>query len=75
MTFINDILTKVWLGLKTLKDEHGQDLLEYALLGGFIAAAIVAAFLVFPGAVNSMVTNIKDCVDFTSTTNCDISGP
>lgn len=75
MTFINDLIIRIALGLKRLKDERGQDLLEYALLGGFIAAAIVAAFLIFPGAVNSMVTQIRDCIDFTADTECTISGP
>lgn len=71
MTLINDILTKVWLGLKSLKDERGQDLLEYALLGGLVAVAILASIGIFTGALNSMFTGIKNCVDFTNSTLCN----
>lgn len=70
MTFINDLMTRVWLGLRSLKDERGQDLLEYALLGGLIAVAILAAIGIFTGALEDMFTGIKNCVDFTNTTNC-----
>ena len=60
-----------------LRSERGQDLLEYALLGGLIAAAIVALLSlgILSGGVNSMVTNIRDCIDFEASTTCDISLP
>lgn len=71
MTFINDLIIRIALGLKRLKDERGQDLLEYALLGGLIAVAILAAIGIFTGALNDMFTGIKNCVDFTNTTVCN----
>ncbi|HXF50987.1 MAG TPA: Flp family type IVb pilin [Dehalococcoidia bacterium] len=71
MTFINDILTKVWLGLKSLKDERGQDLIEYALLGGLIAAAILLVTSFFTGAIQSMAQGIGNCIDFSDNTLCD----
>lgn len=71
MTLINDILAKAWFGLRSLKDERGQDLLEYALLGGLIAVAILAAIGIFTGALNDMFTGIKNCVDFTNSTVCN----
>lgn len=63
--------------LVRIRSERGQDLLEYALLGGLIAAAIVAllGLGIMSGAVSSMVTNIADCIDFESGTTCNIALP
>ena len=49
-----------------LRDERGQDLLEYALLGGLIAAAIIAVATlgVMTGAITDMANGIGDCIDF-----------
>lgn len=56
---------------ESLKHEEGQDLIEYAMLGGLIAAAIVAVgILLFTGALNSLFTGIGNCVDFNSGTAC-----
>jgi Flp pilus assembly pilin Flp len=65
----------VWLSAR-LRSERGQDLLEYALLGGLIAAAIFAAFslAVFTGALDAMATNIAACVDF-DPSPCSIEMP
>ncbi len=75
MTSINTALTRVMLavsGLKTrLTEERGQDLLEYTLLGGLIAAALVAIFALFGTALLDMGNNIAACIDFDSiTTTC-----
>ena len=59
-----------WL-MARIRSERGQDLLEYALLGGLIAAAIVAVLLLMTGALTDMITNIGYCIDFTSSTLCD----
>ncbi len=53
-----------------VRSERGQDLLEYALLGGLIAAAIVAVLALMTGSLNTMITNIGKCIDFTSSTVC-----
>lgn len=54
-----------------LHREEGQDLIEYAMLGGLIAAAIVAVgILVYQGALTSMAGGISDCIDFTNNTPC-----
>jgi Flp pilus assembly pilin Flp len=60
--------------LSSLKREEGQDLIEYALIGGLIAAALLAAFLILGPSVNTMATNIGHCVDFNKSTTC-IAGP
>jgi pilus assembly protein Flp/PilA len=41
------------LKLKTIKDTGGQDLIEYALMAGFVA---VAAGAVMPGVASSIST-------------------
>ncbi len=57
-----------------LHREEGQDLIEYALIGGLIAAALLAAFLILGPKVSTMATNIGKCVDFDSSTVCT-AGP
>jgi pilus assembly protein Flp/PilA len=45
--------TELLWKIRLLKDERGQDLIEYALLAGFIA---VAAGAIVPGVASSMAT-------------------
>jgi Flp pilus assembly pilin Flp len=64
----------VWaLTLKTkLGSERGQDMIEYAMLGGLIALAIIAVgVLGFKGAITDMFTGIGHCIDFNSGTTCN----
>ena len=46
-------ITNLVLRLKVLKDTRGQDLIEYALMAGFVA---VAAGAVMPGVASSIST-------------------
>ncbi len=46
-------LTKAVLRLKIWKDKHGQDLIEYALMAGFVA---VAAGALMPNVASSIST-------------------
>ncbi len=46
-------ITNLVLKLKVLKDTRGQDLIEYALMAGFVA---VAAGAVMPGVSSSIST-------------------
>jgi Flp pilus assembly pilin Flp len=64
-----------WLRVH-IRSEKGQDLLEYALLGGLIAAALLAAgiMITISGGVELFVGNIRDCIDF-EPSPCDISLP
>ena len=57
---------------RLMKDERGQDLIEYALLGGLIALTLMAAgvLLAMTGALNVMAAGIGHCIDFDSTTAC-----
>ncbi len=75
MHSINLAITRVMIAVSDLKvrltEERGQDLLEYALLGGLIAAAIVALVTIFNPALQAMATNIGYCLDFSGNTTCD----
>ncbi len=51
--------------------ENGQDLIEYAMLGGLIALAIIGVGFFFEGAIESMATGIGSCIDFTASTSCN----
>ena len=46
-------MTKAILAMKIWKDRHGQDLIEYALMAGFVA---VAAGALMPNIASSIST-------------------
>jgi Flp pilus assembly pilin Flp len=53
---------------RNLKDEHGQDLVEYAVLVGFIGIAAGLALLAFmPGPLATFKNEIGDCLQFKNT--------
>ncbi|HUF52949.1 MAG TPA: Flp family type IVb pilin [Dehalococcoidia bacterium] len=58
-----------WLKMH-VRSERGQDLIEYAMLGGLLAIAIAAAVFLLSGAIGSMATGIGNCIDFNSGTVC-----
>jgi hypothetical protein len=60
---------KNWLSLH-VRGERGQDLIEYAMLGGLVAAAILGAVILFGGALTDMATGIANCIDFNKTSIC-----
>ncbi len=74
MTYVNDLLLKTMIGVRglahRLRDERGQDLMEYALLGGFIAVVFAVAAIALPLGTyfNTMVTTIGNCVEISNTT-------
>ncbi len=51
-------------------DERGQDTLEWVMLGGLVAAAIVGIIGVFSGALGSFAAAAENCLDWDSTTAC-----
>ncbi len=54
--------------MAVLKEERGQDLMEYAILGGAIAVvAAIALFAITPGAFALMTSTIQKCVTFQNT--------
>jgi hypothetical protein len=57
------------------RTERGQDLLEYAMLGGLIAAAITVVFAILVGTggsgiIDDFAQGIADCIDFDGATAC-----
>ena len=69
MQLVNTAVMNLFIRLRS---ERGQDLLEYAMLGGLIAAAIVAILTagIFTGGIEKMGSTIGDCVDFDAATTC-----
>jgi Flp pilus assembly pilin Flp len=71
------MLSRVIVGVRGIAarytGERGQDLIEYALLSGLIAAALIAAgVLAYQGALNSMAAGIGRCIDFDDATSCGL---
>ena len=73
MRYVNGLLLKAMTGVQSLahrlhRDERGQDLIEYALLGGLIALTLMAAavLLALTGALQAMGAGIGRCIDFDS---------
>ena len=64
------MINTLGLWLKThVRSERGQDLIEYALLGGLIAGALLAAAVLtgMTDAVGGMADGIGECIDFDGT--------
>ena len=76
MTYINTALVRMVTAVSGLRarmsEERGQDLLEYALLGGLIAVAVTAAatWAIMTGALGDMADGIGACIDFDPGTPC-----
>ena len=51
-------------------DESGQDLIEYAMLAGLIALAIIGAIVIFNDALLNLAGGIGNCIDFNNATVC-----
>jgi len=62
----------VWaLSLKArARGERGQDVMEYALITGGIAIVLIVAILIFTGAITNAFTELKNCIDFETSTAC-----
>ena len=67
MKRISQLLWKIQL----LKDTRGQDLIEYALMAGFVA---VAAGAVMPGVANSISTIFSKVASVMTTAASEPSG-
>ncbi len=47
---------------RLVRDERGQDLIEYALLAGFISLVAIAAITLLGGGINTVFQNIAGIV-------------
>ena len=56
---MRDTLLKMYLKFQGLKDDEGQDLVEYALLVALVALVCVTGINNVATAVNSVFTNIS----------------
>jgi len=74
MTRVNDVFLKVLIGMQELgrhlRSERGQDTLEWAMLSGLVAIAILGVLAVLTGALTSLMNGISACVDFNGLTPC-----
>ena len=73
---VQTMMLRVFMGMQERarslhRDERGQDMLEWVLLGGLVAAGIVAVLAIFTPFLSTMVTNIGYCIDFSSATTCN----
>lgn len=68
------MVTKIyaWVVTHLHREERGQDLIEYAMLGGLIALTLAAAsvLLALTGALDDMAAGIGACIDFNNATGC-----
>jgi Flp pilus assembly pilin Flp len=56
-----------WIRIHLPQSERGQDLIEYAMLGGLIALAIIGVGVAaLTGALNNLFDGIGRCIDFQS---------
>ena len=55
------------LKLRSLKDTHGQDLIEYALMAGFVAVAAGAAMPGVASSISTIFSQVASVLDIAST--------
>ena len=55
---MNNILTKLYVKIQILKDESGQDLIEYALVVALIALAATAGMSSVAANINNAFSKI-----------------
>jgi pilus assembly protein Flp/PilA len=48
---------------RLIKDESGATAIEYGLIAGLVAVAIIAALTALGGSLDSLFTNVSDTVD------------
>ncbi|HXT72033.1 MAG TPA: Flp family type IVb pilin [Vicinamibacterales bacterium] len=56
------------LALRLIKDEEGQDLIEYALLATFVSLVAIAGATLLGNALNSWYTTVESRVTSASST-------
>ncbi|VWB27654.1 Flp family type IVb pilin [Burkholderia lata] len=56
--------------IRFLREENGVTAIEYGLIAGLIAVAIVAGVTNIGSSLGNMFTNLGTCVSSPSATNC-----
>ncbi|MFN7998316.1 MAG: Flp family type IVb pilin [Bryobacteraceae bacterium] len=57
---MKDTLLKLYVVAQRLREEHGQDLIEYALVAALIALAATAGMKTVATDINSAFTSVGD---------------
>jgi Flp pilus assembly pilin Flp len=57
-TVMNKLALKLYLTYQLLKEEHGQDLIEYILIGGVVGFACIAGMQSMADNFNTAFTTI-----------------
>ena len=55
---MNQAVLKLYLMLQALREEHGQDLIEYTLVGGIVGVGAIAGMGNLAANVNDAFTRI-----------------
>jgi pilus assembly protein Flp/PilA len=55
-------LLKLYVSAQVLREEHGQDMVEYALVVGVIALACTAAMTGVANAINNMFNTLATAI-------------
>lgn len=55
---MSSLALKLYLAILFFREEHGQDLIEYVLIGGVVALGAVAGMSTFANSVNSAFANL-----------------
>lgn len=55
---MRNLSLRLYLLLEALRNEHGQDLIEYVLIGGVVALGAVAGMTTFAANVNAAFSNL-----------------
>lgn len=64
VTYVSSLLGKL------NRDERGQDTLEWTMISGLMAVALLILAGVFTGALQSFADGVERCVDFDATSIC-----
>ncbi len=59
---MKDLLLKLYIKAQALREEHGQDMVEYALVVGIIALAGIAGMNGVAGEVNAMFGRLTTAI-------------
>ncbi len=79
---VQDLTLRAWItlqaGMQSIvsrlrDDERGQDTLEWVMLSGLVAIAIVAVGVIFKDTLNDGVTLLGNCLDLAGSTTCNPS--
>jgi len=56
---MKDLLLKLYIKAQILREDHGQDMVEYALVVGIIACGCTAGMKTVATAINAMFTTLS----------------